>query len=89
MLDLISLQPNLNIPLYLVAPKGRRKKVIDEVNRPTFQKLEPPLVDVCRYIPFETLQDRISNLESKMGLRYLKPEFLEELSEDCYPEEER
>ena len=36
MADLIAMQPNLNIPLYLVAPDERREKVIIEVNRPTF-----------------------------------------------------
>lgn len=37
MSDLISMQPNINIPLYLVAPDERRNKVIREVNRPTLR----------------------------------------------------
>lgn len=44
MSDLVAMQPNLNIPLYLVAPDDRREKVINEVNRPTFLKTTPPLV---------------------------------------------
>ena len=43
MSDLITMQPNLNIPLYLVAPDERRDKVIDEVNRPTFTRRTPPI----------------------------------------------
>ena len=39
MSDLITMQPNLNIPLYIVAPDERRDKVIAEVNRPTFSRL--------------------------------------------------
>ena len=39
MADLITMQPNLNIPLYLVAPDERRNKVMTEVNRPTFSRL--------------------------------------------------
>ncbi len=35
MSDLISMQPNLNMPLYLVAPDERRDKVIAEVDRTT------------------------------------------------------
>jgi hypothetical protein len=35
MSDLITMQPNLNIPLYIVAPVERREKVISEINRPT------------------------------------------------------
>jgi hypothetical protein len=32
MADLITMQPNINIPLYIVAPDERRNKVIQEVN---------------------------------------------------------
>lgn len=52
MSDLLSMQPNINIPLYLVAPDERRDKVMEEVNRPTFSHLNPPLADVCSYISF-------------------------------------
>lgn len=44
--DLISMQPNLSIPLFIVAPDERRDKVIAEVNRPTFSKLTPPMYQV-------------------------------------------
>lgn len=86
MSDLVAMQPNLNIPLYLVAPDERRDRVIVEVNRPTFSRLSPPLIDVCRYIAFSTLKDRLK--EAASFVRYLKPEFLEELSEVCEVEEE-
>lgn len=85
MSDLIAMQPNLNIPLYLVAPDERRDKVFVEVNRPTFTRLSPPLVDVCRYISFSTLKERLEEVGS--FVRYLKPQFLEELSEVCEVEE--
>jgi predicted RNA-binding protein len=39
MSDLIAMQPNINIPLYLVAPEEWRDKVFIEVNRPTFSRL--------------------------------------------------
>jgi hypothetical protein len=86
MSDLVAMQPNLNIPLYLVAPDERRQKVFTEVNRPTFSRLTPPLVDVCRYIAFSTLREQLA----KVGgfLRYLKPEFLDELSESCTLDED-
>lgn len=85
MSDLISMQPNLSIPLYIVAPDDRREKVFKEVNRPTFSKLSPPLPEICRYIPFSTLKNQIKELESI--IIYLKPEFLEEISESCKDEE--
>jgi len=81
MSDLLAMQPNLNIPLYLVAPDDRREKVFLEVNRPTFSRLSPPLAEVVRFISFTTLSQRMNEVEAI--LRFLKPEFLEELSEEC------
>ncbi len=86
MADLVAMQPNINIPLYLVAPEDRRAKVMTEVNRPTFSRLSPPLASICRYIAFSTLQKRIAEVASV--LKYLKPEFLEELSETCEIDED-
>ena len=85
MSDLIAMQPNLNIPLYLVAPDERRERVMTEVNRPTFTRLKPPLSEICRFISFSALKDQIQKAEA--FIRYLKPEFLEELSESCVLEE--
>jgi hypothetical protein len=75
MADLLALQPNLNIPLFLVAPEDRRSKVISEINRPTFSQLNPPLVEVCRYISFESLSSKLTEVSS--FVRYLKPDFLQ------------
>ncbi len=85
MSDLVAMQPNLNIPLYLVAPDDRRQKVFAEVNRPTFARLSPPLVDLCRYISFSTLRDYLAQVTP--FVRYLKPDFLDELSELCGAED--
>ena len=48
MSDLLAMQPNINIPLFIVAPDERRNKVKEEINRATFSRLSPPLVKVCR-----------------------------------------
>jgi len=85
MADLVVMQPNLNIPLYLVAPDDRRDKVITEVNRPTFSRLAPPLSQICRFISFTTLKEQVKAVSHI--LRFLKPEFLEEISESCEIEE--
>jgi len=85
MADLIAMQPNLNIPLYLVAPDERREKVMTEVNRPTFSRLSPPLSEVCSYISFSALRENIEKVASI--IRYIKPEFLEEFSESCVLED--
>jgi hypothetical protein len=81
MSDLLSMQPNINIPLYLVAPDERRDKVMEEVNRPTFRRLNPPLAEVCSYISFSSLRDGLTHVQG--FVKHLKPDFLEELSEDC------
>ena len=81
MADLISMQPNINIPLYLVAPDERRRKVMEEVNRPTFSRLTPPMSQVCRYISFTALRTRSKDVGD--FLKYLKPDFLEEIAETC------
>jgi predicted RNA-binding protein len=85
MSDLVSMQPNLAMPLYLVAPDDRRSKVMTEVNRPTFSKLTPPLSEICRFISFSTLKEQIKAVGHM--LRFIKPEFLEEISESCEIEE--
>ena len=85
MSDLISMHPNLNIPLYIVIPEERRNKVFTEVNRPTFSRLSPPLSQICKLITFSALRDKFNQIEPYMA--YIKPEFLEELSESCEVEE--
>lgn len=81
MSDLVSMQPNISIPLFLVAGEKRREKVIEQVNRPTFARMQPPLHQICRYISFEGLRE---SLDRARGLvRYLKPDWLQEVSESC------
>jgi len=81
MSDLISMQPNIKINLYIVAPDERQDKVISEVNRPTFSKLKPPLHKLCKYIPYSRLKSEIDQMGYRIS--YLKPEFLNEIAEDC------
>lgn len=85
MADLIAMQPNLNIPLYLVAPEERRNKVISEVNRPTFSRLRPPMAEMCRFISFGALRKSVQ--ETSNYIRHLKPDFLIQVSESCEIEE--
>jgi hypothetical protein len=81
------MQPNLNIPLYLVAPDERRTKVVSEVNRSVFSHLSPPMSELCRFISFSALNEQISQVSSVV--KHLKPDFLEDLSESCEIEEEQ
>jgi len=85
MADLITMQPNLKIPLYLVAPDERRTKVMTEINRPTFSHLSPPMREMCRFMSISALRERVAQIAPVV--RYLKPEFLEEFAEVCNLEE--
>lgn len=81
MSDLLALQPNLNIKLYIVAAEDRKAKVRDEILRPTFMLRERPLSEVCGFLSISGLLEKIGALR-KLGLvTSLKPDFLERLAE--------
>jgi hypothetical protein len=81
MADLLATVPNLNIKLYLVAPDERRSKVFQELSRPTFAALRPPLASVCKYIAFSTLEQRIEALGDAAA--DILPSFIDRLAEAC------
>jgi predicted RNA-binding protein len=85
MSDLVSMQPNIRINLYIVAPDERRDKVIAEVNRPTFARLSPPLPKVCKFIPYSELKKEIGIVGHRA--RYMKPQFIDDIAENCEPDE--
>lgn len=81
MSDLISLQPNLDIKLYLVAPDSRGDKVRREILRPTFQYLKKPLSKICGFISFSDLKDKASKIQDLGIAPHLNPSFLDEVAE--------
>lgn len=82
MADLITMQPNIDIPLFIVAPDERRDKVIREINRPVFSKaLKKSLPEICQFIPYSTLQEKIELAERGGFLPHLKPDYLNEIAE--------
>jgi hypothetical protein len=85
MSDLLAQQPNINIPLFLVAPEERRAKVFEQVNRPTFEHMTEPLADVCRYIPFEGLRENLKTVQNV--ITFLKSDWLQHISESCARED--
>lgn len=81
MSDLVAMQPNINVRLYIVAPPERRERVIQEINRPTFSRLVPAMSEVCRFIPTDALARTVGRLEG--FVRHLRPDFLDEVAEAC------
>ncbi len=86
MSDLLTMQPNISIKLYIVGPDDRQTKFESEVARPTFAARSRPLHSLCRFLPYSRLCDRLE--EAKNVIRYLKPEFLDEIAELYEPEKE-
>lgn len=79
MSDLLTMQPNLNINLYLVGPDDRYEKFVREVARPTFASRTKPLHKVCGFLPYSRLCQRLE--EGRNLIRFLKPEFIDEVAD--------
>jgi hypothetical protein len=85
MTDLLALQPNLSMPMFLVAPETRRDKVAEQLHRPTFARMRPrPLAEMCQFISFERLRETTARPPSEW--RYTRFEFItDELAEWLEP----
>lgn len=81
MSDLISLQPNIDINLFIVAPLSRREKVLQEITRPTFALLHKSMPKICGYISFEDLLEKIKGLKHLNVIKSLKPDFIKGYAE--------
>jgi hypothetical protein len=81
MSDLLALQPNLELALYLVAPDDRRAKVQQEIARPTFAYREKPLPRVCGFVSFEKLVAQVEGIRRLGVAAALRPEFLKTTAE--------
>ena len=86
MSDLMALQPNLNIKLYIVAPEERRAKVEQEILRPTFALRQRPVSEICGFLCIEDLAAKVEGARQLGLVSSLKPGFLEEFA-DYFTEE--
>jgi len=81
MSDLLALQPNLSINLFLVAPDDRRDKVESELMRPTFKLRDKPLASICGFLGFNSLTEKLRNLYELDLVSSLRPDFLQKTAE--------
>jgi hypothetical protein len=80
MADLLSLQPNMDIKLHIVAPEAKRDKVFQEIRRPVFSLLERgPLAECCTYLSYDGLEE----LSSQRHLTHLSDSVLDEYTEEA------
>lgn len=87
MSDLLSLQPNLDINLFLLAGNERREKVRQEILRPTFELKSKPLSKVCGFISFSDIKKKIEGINQLGIASSVKPNFLVEMAEYFSSEE--
>ena len=85
MADLLTMQPNITIKLYIVGPDDRHDKFEAEVARPTFAVRPKPLHSLCRFLPYSKLCQRLK--EAHNVIRFLRPEFLDEIANLYNPED--
>ena len=78
MSDLLSLLPNFNINLHIVAPEEKRERVLKEINRPTFFILQSKSKMKCTYISY----DSIKKLLDTPNLQHTNHTILEEYEEE-------
>jgi hypothetical protein len=88
MSDLLALQPNLAIDLFLVAPEDRKEKVESELLRPTFKLRDKPLATTCGFLSFEVLTDKLRGIRELGLASSLKPDFLQKTAEYFGEEED-
>ncbi len=86
MSDLLTMQPNINIKLYLAAPDERFSKFKSEVPRPTFASRSKPLHTVCGFLPYSALCTQLE--KAKDFLHQLMPDFIDNIAEMYDPAEE-
>lgn len=81
MSDLVALQPNTSIDLFIVAPDERAPKVRSEILRPTFESFDPPLRARCRYLSASRLDACIERTRPPLN-RHLNPTVIRDFAEE-------
>ena len=75
MADLVALQPDINIPLHIVAPEERQESVLEQIKRPVFSLLETgPLSDRCSLLTYGDVKE----IASKPDLSHMRDSLLED-----------
>jgi hypothetical protein len=75
MADLVALQPDINIPLHIVAPEERQGSVLDQIRRPVFSLLETgPLSDRCSLLTYADVEE----IAAKSDLSHMRDTILDD-----------
>ena len=75
MADLLSLLPNIEIKIHLVAPDERKNEGFKQISRPVFAVMEKgPLSELCSYISYDSMYE----LAKEKRLEYMTDSILDE-----------
>jgi hypothetical protein len=77
--DLVALYPKLKAPLYAVTLPSLKAGLLAEVHRPALRVPKKPLAECLRLLDWDRLRNEVDQLGDRV--RYLKPEFVEGISE--------
>jgi len=77
--DLLALHPKLKASLYVVSVAALCEGLLSEIHRPVHRLLKKPLSESVRILDWTRLDSEVVQLGERV--RYLKPEFLEGISE--------
>src|SRR5919106_800231 len=61
MAELLALQPNIDIPLYVVVPDDRRDKALQQIDRPVFRQMTRPLPDSCAVLTESAIDELLDS----------------------------
>lgn len=81
--DLLALHPKLKAPLYVVTLPALKPALLAEINRPVYRLLKKSLGEAVRLLDWNRLDAEVRELGERV--RYLKPAFLEGISEVVDP----
>ncbi len=84
--DLVALYPKLKAPLYAVTLPSLKTGLLAEVHRPALRVPKKPLAECLRLLDWERLRVEVGQLGERV--RYLKPEFVEGISEPVFAPKE-
>lgn len=84
--DLVALYPKLKAPLYAVTLPALKPGLLEEVHRPALCLAKKPLAERLRLLDWDRLRVETEQLGDRV--RYLKPEFVEGISEPVFAPED-
>lgn len=79
--DLVTMQPNVHIDLFIVAREKRYDKVVRELNRPTFGSYALRLHERCKFVSYEDVSRLLQETAQYAG--YMDAKVIQQAAQSC------